>query len=87
VWFLESQLHADARACLQIKGYPLVNFFVVSLVYTWMSWRLFCLTNTLKAAIVPNKSEGMVSSSHAVLLGSACAGFYLFGWTLERLWP
>lgn len=68
---------------MQVEGYPLVNFLVVSLAYVVISWRLFLLTNLLKAAILPNKQAAY--ASHVVVVFGAGAAVYAVGTSLERM--
>eukprot|EP00754_Rhynchopus_humris_P008900 Rhum_TRINITY_DN13870_c0_g1::Rhum_TRINITY_DN13870_c0_g1_i4::g.65229::m.65229 len=58
IWLHTGVANGQPRTLLTlVPDYPLMNFFVVTPLYLWISYRLFHLTNTLKLDILPSKDN------------------------------
>eukprot|EP00892_Ulva_mutabilis_P008402 jgi/Ulvmu1/5934/UM026_0056.1 len=55
-----------------VPGYPLFNFFLTSILYIGVSYRLFALTNILKVQFVPHDDDRLLGRN--VILMGVCAG-------------
>eukprot|EP01060_Flectonema_neradi_P013890 TRINITY_DN20613_c0_g2_i1.p1 TRINITY_DN20613_c0_g2~~TRINITY_DN20613_c0_g2_i1.p1 ORF type:complete len:535 (+),score=72.64 TRINITY_DN20613_c0_g2_i1:51-1607(+) len=85
IWLHTGQPNAQPKMLLTIvPGYPLINFFVVTPLYIWISCRLFHLTTSLKAAILPAKDEKRLYRN-LVLVVCTWIPFYLLGKVVHNM--
>ena len=70
VWMATTGINGSPKKLLRFlpEGYPLLNFFVASVVYFWLSFRIFDATNTLKGAVLPAKAKPFIYKRNAVFL-------------------
>ena len=85
IWLHTGQPNAQPKLLLTIvPGYPLINFFVVTPLYIWISCRLFHLTTSLKASILPAKDDKRLYRN-LVLVFCTWMPFYLIGKLIHKM--
>jgi N-acetylneuraminate 9-O-acetyltransferase len=78
IWMATTGVNGAPKRLLRIlpAGWPLVNFAVVSIVFFFVSYRLFQTTNVIKAAALPPKASNATLKKNVVAMVAALASFF-----------
>jgi hypothetical protein len=77
-------LTSDAKSLLTlVPGYPKINFLLVSLLYVFLSRRLYQLTLFLRGMMLPDDRNACFRNLFA--MGGVISGFVLLAFILEKL--
>ena len=79
IWMATTGINGSPKQLLKIVpgNHPLINFVVMSAIFTFVSYRLFQNTNTLKSFVLPGKVPDEVLRRNVSLLFVAILGTYL----------
>ena len=79
IWMATTGINGSPKKLLKIipGDHPLINFVVMSAIFTFVSYRLFQNTNTLKSFVLPNKVPDEVLQRNIVIVVVAVVGVYL----------
>eukprot|EP00756_Hemistasia_phaeocysticola_P005096 Hpha_TRINITY_DN13169_c0_g1::TRINITY_DN13169_c0_g1_i1::g.113705::m.113705 len=79
IWMTTGMPNGQPKSLLVlVPGYPWLNFGLTSVIYLWVSFRLFELTNTIKFALLPSKDDRKLARN-IILLVITWLPFLLFG--------
>ncbi|CUF96779.1 acyltransferase-like protein, putative [Bodo saltans] len=78
IWMATTGVNGAPKRLLRIlpSGWPLVNFALVSIVFFYVSYRLFQTTNVIKAAALPPKASNEVLKKNVIAMVCALAAFF-----------
>lgn len=87
VWMATVGINGAPKRLLRVlpKGWPLLNFVVMSGVFFIVSMRLFHNTNTLKAFALPPKSPTLLLRRNLAIAGAMLGVTYVWAFMLKGL--
>eukprot|EP00298_Acanthocystis_sp_HF-20_P013371 c20317_g1_i2.p1 GENE.c20317_g1_i2~~c20317_g1_i2.p1 ORF type:complete len:357 (-),score=77.85 c20317_g1_i2:54-1124(-) len=84
VWLHTGHPNYQPKQILNVfKGYPLMNFAILSLGYIFLSYRAFHLTGDLRDALIVNDTNKLAWNLAKVLV--SCLLLYVVGWSVRRV--
>eukprot|EP01065_Artemidia_motanka_P040648 TRINITY_DN5129_c0_g1_i1.p1 TRINITY_DN5129_c0_g1~~TRINITY_DN5129_c0_g1_i1.p1 ORF type:complete len:560 (+),score=177.08 TRINITY_DN5129_c0_g1_i1:67-1746(+) len=79
IWMTTGLANGQPKGLLVlVPDYPLINFGVVTVLYLWISFRLFELTNAIKIAFLPSKDDRRLYRN-IILIALTWAPVYVIG--------
>jgi hypothetical protein len=79
IWMATTGLNGSPKQLIRVtpEGWPLLNFAIMSVVFCFISYRLFQTTNIIKGAILPSKASNAILKRNLLLLLVAVSLFYI----------
>jgi hypothetical protein len=79
IWMATTGLNGSPKALIRVtpEGWPLLNFAIVSVVFAFVSYRLFQTTNIIKGAVLPNKAPNAILKRNLLLVLVVVSLFYV----------